>query len=148
MKNTPGNTEFMIDISMNMEQYDCPFIDTTVETDVAFASVHREFDRAERQFETGMVVEGADRGALTNGLERLRAHDRMADFRLVKRRDDVAQIRTVIEETSAMATIRGYDGYITGPFHVEDGSEGVQDGVLVGRRRPEPVAGFRRRPRH
>ena len=113
----------MIDISMDMEQYDCPFIDTTADHDVAFAAVHWEFDRAERQFETRMVVEGEDRGALTNGLDELRDHENMADYALVRRRDDVAQIRTVIEETDAMAAIRDHDGYVTGPFHIEAGSE-------------------------
>ena len=113
----------MIDISMDMEQYDCPFIDTTTDHDVAFASVHREFDRTSRVFETRMVVEGADRGALTNGLDALRDHGNMREYALVKRRDDVAQIRTVIAETEAMGAIRSHDGYITGPFHIEGGSE-------------------------
>jgi len=113
----------MIDISMDMEQYDCPFIDTTVDHDVAFASVHWEFDRTDRQFETRMVVEGENRDALTNGLSVLRDHGNMADYDLVKRRGDVAQIRTVIEETEAMAAIRSHDGYVTGPFHIEEGSE-------------------------
>jgi predicted DNA binding protein len=113
----------MIDIAIDMEQYDCPFIDTTADHDLAFAAAHWEFDRAERQFETRMVVEGEDRGALTNGLDVLRDHGRLADYALVKRRGDVAQIRTVIEETAAMAAIRSHDGYITGPFHIEDGSE-------------------------
>ncbi|MEF8885118.1 MAG: helix-turn-helix domain-containing protein [Haloarculaceae archaeon] len=113
----------MIDISMDMEQYDCPFIDTTTDHDVAFASVHREFDRTARQFETRMVVEGADRGALTNGLDVLRDHENMREYALVKRRGEVAQIRTVIDETEAMAAVRSHDGYITGPFHIEDGSE-------------------------
>jgi predicted DNA binding protein len=113
----------MIDISMDMEQYDCPFIDTTADHDVAFASVHREFDPSVDRLETRMVVEGADRGALTNGLDALRDHDNMSDYDLVRRHDDVAQIRTVIEETAAMSAIRSHDGYITGPFHIESGSE-------------------------
>jgi len=113
----------MIDISMDMEQYDCPFIDTTTDYDVAFASVHREFDRTSREFETRMVVEGADRGALTNGLDALRDHENMREYALVRRRDDVAQIRTVIGETDAMGAIRSHDGYITGPFHIAEGSE-------------------------
>jgi len=30
----------MIELSMNMEQYDCPFIDTTADNDVTFSAVH------------------------------------------------------------------------------------------------------------
>jgi len=35
----------------------------------------------------------------------------------------VAHVRTTIEETDAMGVIRANDGYITGPFHIEAGSE-------------------------
>ncbi|WP_436929021.1 helix-turn-helix domain-containing protein [Halosimplex halobium] len=113
----------MIDISMDMEQYDCPFIDTTADHGVAFSAVHWEFDQSRRALETRMVVEGGDRDQLTNGLDALREHGNMNDYTLLRRRDDVAHIRTVIDETAAMETIRDNDGYITGPFYIEDGSE-------------------------
>jgi hypothetical protein len=82
----------MIELSMNMEQYDCPFIDTTADDDVTFSAVYWDFDRRTRELETRMVVEGEDRGALTNGMDTLRAHGNMNDFTLVARRDNVAQI--------------------------------------------------------
>jgi len=66
----------MIELSMNMEQYDCPFIDTTADDDVTFSAVYWDFDRRTRELETRMVVEGEDRGALTNG-NTLRAHGNM-----------------------------------------------------------------------
>lgn len=113
----------MIDISMEMEQHDCPFIDTTLEHDVSFSSMHWQFDKSERELETGMVVEGKDREALDNGLQSLREHPNMHSFRLQKRWKGTAQIRTHIDETDAMNRIRSKDGYITGPFFIEDGSE-------------------------
>jgi predicted DNA binding protein len=113
----------MLDISMDMRQYDCPFIDTTADHDVSFAAMQWNFDNAARELETRMVVDGDDRGALENGLTALRAHDNMQDFDLLRKREGVAHIRTVIGETDAMQTIRRNDGYITGPFHIEDGSE-------------------------
>jgi predicted DNA binding protein len=113
----------MIEISMDVEQYDCPFVDTTADHGVEFAAVHWDFDRTRRELETRMVVEGADRDDLSNGLDALRSHPNMNDYRLVKRRGDAAQIRTVVEETDAMGTIRGHDGYITGPFYAVGGSE-------------------------
>lgn len=113
----------MLDISLDMRQYDCPFIDTTADHDVAFAATQWNFDRAARQLETRMVVEGEDRWALEDGLRALREHRNMHDFDLAKKRDGVARIRTVIAETDAMHTIRRNDGYITGPFHIEDGTE-------------------------
>jgi len=47
----------------------------------------------------------------------------MHEYSLMSRQDDVAHIKTVIDETDAMGTIRDNDGYITGPFHIEAGSE-------------------------
>ncbi len=113
----------MIDISMEMEQYDCPFIDTTADHDVAFSSFQWEFNESTRQLETRMVVEGEDREAVDAGLNALRDHPNMEEYTLLKRWEDLAHIRTVIDETDAMETIRSHNGYITGPFYIENGSE-------------------------
>lgn len=108
---------------MEMEQHDCPFIDTTLDNDVSFSAVQWEFDETNRELETRMVVQGAGREALENGLCTLRAHSNMHNYQLQKRWEDTAQIRTIINETDAMARIRANDGFITGPFYIEDGSE-------------------------
>lgn len=130
----------MIDISMDMEQYDCPFIDTSTDNDVSFSAYQWDFDRKRRELETRLIVEGTDRWELDAGLGALREHKNMHDYVLIARKDDVAHIRTVIDETDAMATIRSNDGYITGPFYIEDGSEtwhvgfdqeGTADGTLA-----------------
>lgn len=113
----------MIDTTLEMEQYDCPFIDTTADHGVAFSAVQWEFDTATASLETRMVVEGDDSGALADGLVALRDHDQMAEYDLIRKTEGVAQIRTVIEETDAMRTIRDNDGYITGPFYIDNGSE-------------------------
>ncbi len=113
----------MIEISLEMEQYDCPFIDTSTDYDLSFSAFQWEFDKATRELETRMVVESTERAGLDDGLRALREHSNMNDYRLLKKWDDVAHIRTVVEETDAMATIRGNDGYIRGPFYVEDGTE-------------------------
>jgi len=113
----------MIDISVDMEQYDCPFIDTTDDYDVAFATAHWEFHPTPEELETRMVVEGDGRGDLESGMRALRAHENTNEINLIAKKDNVAQIRTTIEQTDAMETIRRNDGYITGPFYIEDGSE-------------------------
>jgi len=113
----------MIDISVDMEQYDCPFIDTTDDHDVAFATAHWEFHPGPEELETRMVVEGDDQGTLESGLHALRGHENTNEIDLIAKRGEVAQLRTTIEQTDAMETIRRNDGYITGPFHIEDGSE-------------------------
>ena len=113
----------MIDVTMDMEQYDCPFIDTTDDCEVAFSAIQWDFDRVAHQLETRMMVEGEDRGALTDGLSTLRDHENLREYDLLTRRDNVAHVRTVIGETDAMGTIRDHGGYITGPFYIEGGSE-------------------------
>lgn len=113
----------MIEISMEMEQYDCPFIDTTADHDVSFSTFQWEFDKSARELETRMVVETDDRGELDGGLRALREHRNMHDYALLKRWEDVAHIRTIIDETDAMQTIRDNNGYIRGPFYIEDGTE-------------------------
>ena len=113
----------MIDLTLDMEQYDCPFIDTTDDHDVAFSAVQWEFDQANRELETRMVVEGPDRSTLESGLSTVKSHPNMRECDLFRKRGETAVIRTVIDETNAMSVIRDNDGYITGPFHIEDGSE-------------------------
>lgn len=113
----------MIDTTLDVEQYDCPFIATTDNHGVEFSAIQWDFDRVNDHLETRMVVEATDRETLSAGLSTLREHENMHDYGLLTRRDNVAHIRTVIGETAAMATIRDNGGYITGPFHIASGSE-------------------------
>ncbi|WP_254822114.1 helix-turn-helix domain-containing protein [Haloglomus halophilum] len=114
----------MIDLTLDMEQYDCPFIAATEAQPVSFSAVNWEFEGGrEGWLETRMLVEGDDDGAVEAGLDVLRGHDGLRECGLISKQDDVAHIRTVIDETAAMRTIRDHDGYITGPFHIEAGSE-------------------------
>jgi len=113
----------MIDLDLDMRQYDCPFIDTTDEVDVSFSAVQWQLDPNREKLETRLLVEADDRGALSEGLETLRCHPNMADFEPLKKHGGVATVRTLIEQTDAMRTVEEHDGYITGPFQIEDGTE-------------------------
>jgi predicted DNA binding protein len=108
---------------MEMEQQDCPFIDTSDEYDVSFSSFQWDFDVADRELETRMIVEAEEREALDAALRALQNHRNMYSCRLHKRQGDTAHIRTKINETDAMETIRAHNGYVTGPFYIEGGSE-------------------------
>lgn len=129
----------MLSLQMDMVQYDCPYIDTTVENDVSFYTRQWDFNPERDELETRIVVDGDDRGALDNGLNTLRDHPNMCGYELLRREDDIALIRSRIGQTDAMEVIRDRDGYITGPFEIADGSEvwnvgfdreGVADGAL------------------
>ncbi|MFC7115349.1 helix-turn-helix domain-containing protein [Natronoarchaeum sp. GCM10025703] len=113
----------MIDYTLDMEQYDCPFIDTTDDHDVTFRAVQWQFNSATRSFETRMGVSAKNRDVLESGLSAVRSHPNMQEYDLFKKHSGTAMIRTVIDETDAMRVITDNDGYITGPFHIESGSE-------------------------
>ncbi len=86
----------MIDLTLDMEQYDCPFIAATEAQPVSFSAVNWEFDdgRAER-LETRMLVEGDDRAAVEAGLDVLQSHDGVHECGLISKQADVAHVRTV-----------------------------------------------------
>jgi predicted DNA binding protein len=113
----------MIDLDIDMRQYDCPFIDTTDDVDIAFSAVQWQLDTDAEELETRLIAKGESTGALDNGLAALREHPNMQECYILSKRDTVAQIGTTIEQTSAMRTIQRNDGYITGPFQIEDGRE-------------------------
>ncbi|WP_227131518.1 helix-turn-helix domain-containing protein [Halorubellus salinus] len=113
----------MISLQMDMVQYDCPYIDTTVQNDVSFYARQWDFNPASEVLETRIMVEGDDRGALDNGLRTLRDHSNMHGYDLLRRDGDLALIRSRIGQTDAMGVIRDRDGYITGPFEIDAGSE-------------------------
>ena len=113
----------MIDLNIDMRQYDCPFIDTTDDVDVAFSAVQWQLDTSAEELETRLVVRGDSRDSLEVGLRELRDHRNMRACSVLSKRDNVANISTTIEQTDAMKTIQRNGGYITGPFQIEDGSE-------------------------
>lgn len=127
----------MIDLDLDMRQYDCPFIDTTDEVDVAFSAMQWHLDTDREQLETRLLVDGEDREQLERGIDVLREHRNMTECVVLKKRDGVATVRTVIEQTDAMSIVKEYGGYITGPFEIESGTEtwhvGFDDGATADR---------------
>ena len=113
----------MIDLNIDMRQYDCPFIDTTDDVDVAFSAVQWQLDTDAQELDVRLVARGDSRGALERGLAELRDHRNMRTCAILSKRENVAHISTSIEQTDAMRTIHQNGGYITGPFQIEDGSE-------------------------
>lgn len=113
----------MIDLNMDMRQYDCPFIDTTDDVDVAFSAVQWQLDTDAEELEVRLVARGDSRGTLERGLHELRDHRNMRTCSILSKRENVAHISTNIEQTDAMRTIQRNGGYITGPFQIEDGRE-------------------------
>ncbi|PSQ15263.1 helix-turn-helix domain-containing protein [Halobacteriales archaeon QS_8_69_26] len=113
----------MIDVILDVRQYDCPFVETTDEHPLSFSASHWEYDPGAARTEVRMVAEAPESGALTAGLRTLRDHPCLRSCELVSKRGTQAELDTVVDETAAMAVVQAHDGYITAPFYVEDGSE-------------------------
>ena len=113
----------MRSLTVDMVQYDCPYIDVSDSHDVSFFAKQWDFNPADRELETRILLTGADPDALDVGLAALDDHDRMESLDLLSRRGRRAVLRTKIGETDAMHAIREHGGYITGPFEIKDGSE-------------------------
>ena len=118
-----GIVHHMESLTIDMVQYDCPYIDTSEDYEVSFFAMHWDFNTARQQLETRILVTGADREALDQGLEGLQDHGNMRDCELLSKREENALIRSKIDQTNAMKVVRNNDGYITGPFEISDGSE-------------------------
>ncbi len=110
-------------IKLDMVQYDCPYIRTSREHDVAFHTQHWEFNQADRTLETRMLAIGETPEELHGAFKTLDDYEMLQGYDLLSRKQNTALIRSRIDETDAMRAIRENDGYVTGPFVVRNGSE-------------------------
>ncbi|TMT81768.1 helix-turn-helix domain-containing protein [Haloterrigena sp. H1] len=106
-----------------MVQYDCPYIRTTREHDITFHTQHWDFNQADRTLETRLLAIGENPKELHGALETLTGYEMLQGYELLSRKQNTALIRSRIDETDAMQTIRDNDGYVTGPFVIRNGSE-------------------------
>lgn len=113
----------MIELSVELRQDDCPFIETTVAHDVSFSTVHWEFDQVRDLSESRVVMEGREPGNVDEALSDLADHPTTRSVKLLSRQGSRAHIHSRIAETDAMKAVRSNAGYITGPFHTRNGSE-------------------------
>ncbi|MFB6153170.1 MAG: helix-turn-helix domain-containing protein [Halodesulfurarchaeum sp.] len=110
----------MIEVTVELGQDDCPFIDTTTDGSVSFSTVNWEFDQVEQVSESRVVMEGGSNGAVDDGLHLLREHPNTVELELLSRRGAVAHLHARVAETEAMNVVRSHGGFITGPFHTSE----------------------------
>ena len=110
-------------LKLDMVQYDCPYIRTSREHDVVFHTQHWEFNQADRTLETRLLAIGENAEELHGAFETLDGYEMLRGYDLLSRKQNTALVRSRIDETDAMRTIRENDGYVTGPFVIRNGSE-------------------------
>ncbi|PSQ61484.1 MAG: helix-turn-helix domain-containing protein [Halobacteriales archaeon SW_9_67_25] len=113
----------MITLTIDVRQYDCPFIDTTDDHPLSFSALQWSFNERQETLETRIMARASGRSALDSGLSTLRDHDMVQDVALHYRRGETALLRAVMNETNAMSAVREHGGYLTGPPEMEDGRE-------------------------
>ena len=113
----------MQSLQLDMIQYDCPYIRTTLDYDVTFYTQHWEFRHDRRALESRMLVTGQSNEDLTQALKQLEGEENLEELSVLGKKAGAAQIHSRIDETEAMSTILDNNGYVTGPFVIEEGSE-------------------------
>jgi predicted DNA binding protein len=113
----------MQSLEVDVVQYDCPYIDTTVDHDVAFITKQWDLNTADEVLETRTLASGTTAGTLSRGLDALREHPNMERVELLRQKGDTAVVRSRMAQTKAMDAVRANRGYVTGPFEIRDGSE-------------------------
>jgi len=113
----------MITYTLNMIQYDCPYIDISDDYGSTFTGVHWNFNTERSALESRVLVKSTGKEGLHDALQALRDHPQMNQYDLLSVNSDRAILRNTVTETTAMETIRNHGGYLTGPFEADNGSE-------------------------
>ncbi len=109
-------------VTLDMKQYDCPFIDTSEDYDVDYFLTYFDF-KDDRILSTRFYISAPDSEELQNCLESLMYRPKIIDLDLLSRDNDVAFMTATMKLTNAMEAIRRNHGYIVGPFTVKNGRE-------------------------
>ncbi|MGM0398399.1 MAG: helix-turn-helix domain-containing protein, partial [Halobacteriota archaeon] len=113
----------MKSLQLDMVQYDCPYIETTIAHDVTFYATQWDFKHDRRALETHILMAGEREETIERSISKLRQSEHFRSVDLLSKKGSVAELRSSIDETKAMRTILENDGYIVGPFVIDDGSE-------------------------
>jgi predicted DNA binding protein len=108
-------------ITLDMEQYDCPFINTSDDLEVSYYMTYWDF-KDSKLINRGYIFASSD-DELQNSLEALSRQPKFLELGLLERNKNTALVRTTIDFTDAMSIVRKNNGYIVGPFFVRNGKE-------------------------
>jgi len=108
-------------ITLDMEQYDCPFINTSDDLEVSYYMTYWDF-KDSKLVNRGYIFASSDE-ELQRSLEMLSRQPKFLELEVLERKKNMALVRTTIDFTDAMNAIRRNHGYIVGPFFVRKGKE-------------------------
>ena len=108
-------------LTIDMLQYDCPFVSTSDDLDVSYFGTYWDFEVG--SFIVRGYIIAKDSEELQNAIHELQIQPKFHKIDVLSRKGNKATVRVEIDYTEAMKAIRGNGGYIVGPFHVKNGSE-------------------------
>ncbi len=108
-------------LTIDMLQYDCPFVTTSDDLDVSYFGTYWDFQRD--SFVVRGYIIAKDSDELQNSIFSLQNQPKFHRIDILSREGNKATVRVEIDYTEAMKAVRGNGGYIVGPFHVKNGSE-------------------------
>lgn len=108
-------------LSIDLEQYDCPFINNSSDFEVFYYMPYWDF-RNDRLLNWGYVF-SSDSEELCNSLSTLPQRKNFLRLELLAKSGKECFIKTEINFTNAMEIIRKYSGCICGPFLIKEGHE-------------------------
>ena len=108
-------------LTIDVLQYDCPFVITSNDLDVSYFGTYWDFQ--EDSFVVRGYIIAKDPDELQNSIFSLQNQPKFHKIDMLSREGNKATVRVEIDYTDAMKAIRGNGGYIVGPFHVKNGSE-------------------------
>ncbi len=108
-------------LTIDIMQYDCPFVITSDDLDVTYFGTYWDFGK--HSFIVRGYIIARDSEELQNAISALQDKPKFHRIDVLSREGNKATVRVEIDYTDAMNAIRGNGGYIVGPFHVKNGSE-------------------------
>ncbi len=108
-------------LTLDMKQYDCPFINSSDDLEVSYYMTYWDF-QADKLINRGYIF-ASDNEELQNSIELITKQPKFLKLDVLSREGNIALVRTEIDFTNAMSIIRKNHGYIVGPFFVRNGRE-------------------------
>ena len=113
-------------VGLEIEQPDCPFVETSADLDVEYhhfcLDVNRQRNGKGTVVKRGYII-SKDPDELQNSIETLQSYPNFVDLQIFARSGNIAIEKVVIKFTSAMSSIINNGGYILGPFFTYKGKE-------------------------
>lgn len=111
----------MISLTIDIQQDDCPYVQTSDRYDVSMTGLYSDFVETKEKLKTRMFVGGSTEVPVERALEAFDEYETVNICHLISKWDNTAVVKNCTDPTTAMETVRRHEGYLTAPFEVNGG---------------------------